>query len=99
MLFVFPIRAKGFDFLGYYFSPEGLRVATKTVANFVARVRQLYEHEPGRATAASRLGVYVRRWVRWVRAGVPAALRGLLPTLEAAEPETPSRRWRLHRAR
>jgi len=39
--------AKGFDFLGYHFSPSGLRVATKTLANFVAHVRQLYEQEPG----------------------------------------------------
>lgn len=28
---------KGFDFLGYHFSPEGLSVALKTVEQFVAR--------------------------------------------------------------
>jgi hypothetical protein len=63
--------AKGFDFLGYHFSPEGLRVATQTVANFVARVHQLYEHEPGEG-GSTRLGNYVQRWVRWVRAGLPS---------------------------
>src|SRR5438552_2164984 len=47
--------ARGFDFLGYDFNPEGLRIATKTVANFVARVRQLYDHEPGEGVSA-RLG-------------------------------------------
>jgi hypothetical protein len=65
--------AKGFDFLGYHFSPEGLRVATKTVANFVARARQLYEQEREKPVCSSTLGVYVRRWVRWVRAGLPGA--------------------------
>ena len=61
---------RGFDFLGYHVSPDGLRIATKTVANFVARVRQLYEHEPGERVSA-RLGAYMRRWGRWVTAGVP----------------------------
>jgi len=59
-------------FLGYHFDPEGLRVATTTLANFILLLRQLYEHAPGGAAAASRLGVYVRRWVRWVHAGPPA---------------------------
>ena len=61
--------AKGFDFLGYHFSPSGLCVATKTLANFVARVRQLYEQEPGEGVSA-RLGAYVRRWVQWAPAGL-----------------------------
>jgi hypothetical protein len=39
--------ARGFDFLGYHCSPDGLRVAITTVANCVVRIRQLYEHEPG----------------------------------------------------
>jgi hypothetical protein len=52
---------KGFDWLGY---PAGLTLATKTLKNFVARMCQLDEHEPRAATAAYRLGVYVRRWVR-----------------------------------
>ena len=41
---------KGFDFLGYHFSPEGLTVALKTVEQFVARARRLYEQERGRDT-------------------------------------------------
>jgi hypothetical protein len=60
---------KGFDFLGYHFCPGRLTVAAKTLEHVVARVRQLYEQEPGAATC-SRLGVYVQRWVRWVRAGL-----------------------------
>jgi RNA-directed DNA polymerase len=76
--------AKGFDFLGYHFRPDGRRVATKTVANFVARVRQLFEHEPGEGVSA-RLGAYVRRWVQWVTAGV-AVSQLLLSVLAWAEP-------------
>jgi len=77
---------KGFDFLGYHFSPDGLTVAKKTHANFVARVRQLYEQEPGGAAAASRLGTYVQRWVRWVTAGVRESLPRQLPMLVGAAP-------------
>ncbi len=38
---------RGFDFLGYHFSREGLTVATKTVEQFVARATQRYAQEPG----------------------------------------------------
>ncbi len=38
---------------------------------FVARAIRLYEQEPGEALASARLGLYVRRWVRWAGAGVP----------------------------
>jgi hypothetical protein len=31
-----------------------------------------YEHEPGKGVS-TRLGAYVRRWVRWVTAGGPAS--------------------------
>jgi hypothetical protein len=70
---------KGFDWLNYRISPAGLTLATKTLKNFVARVRQLDEHEPRAATAAYRLGVYVRRWVRWVRAGLKLTIQDLTP--------------------
>ena len=33
--------SKGFDFLGYHFSPTGLTVAAPTVARFVARAHRL----------------------------------------------------------
>ncbi len=55
---------RGFDFLGYHFSPAGLTVAKETAARFVARAIQLYEQEPGKPLGSSRLGLYVRRWVR-----------------------------------
>jgi hypothetical protein len=58
--------ARGFDFLGYWFTPEGLGIATKTVERFAERVSQLYEQGAGE----NRIGEYVRRWWRWVRSGV-----------------------------
>ena len=72
---------RGFEFLGYHFRPEGLGVASKTLANFVARVRQLYEQEREKPSGSSTLGDYVRRWGRWVNAGVPTAPQRLLSVL------------------
>ena len=62
---------KGFDFLGYHISPEGLSLANKTVENFIARSARLYEQEPREPNDSSRLGLYVRRWCRWVQSGLP----------------------------
>jgi hypothetical protein len=61
---------RGFDFLGYHVSPAGLTVARETMARFVRRVTQLYEGEPGESFDSARLGDYVSRWTRGVRAGV-----------------------------
>jgi RNA-directed DNA polymerase len=60
---------KGFDFLGYQFSPNGLSVAEKTLQNFVARLRRLYEQKKTAPDVGAALGDYVRRWWRWVFAG------------------------------
>ena len=38
---------KGFDFLGYHISPEGLSLAKKTVENFIARAARLLLIKPG----------------------------------------------------
>ncbi len=62
---------RGFDFLGYHFGPAGLSVAQKTIERFVERAIRLHEQELGEACASARLGLYVRRWVRWARGGVP----------------------------
>ncbi len=53
-------------------------MAKKTIENFVARAIRLYEQEPGEACASSRLGLYVRRWVRWAGAGHGALAAGSL---------------------
>jgi hypothetical protein len=46
---------KGFDFLRYYFSPEGLSVADKTIEKFLAFCR-LYEQEQRGAFRPPLLG-------------------------------------------
>ena len=48
---------KGFDFLGYPFSPEGLRVATATIEKFIKRTSRLYEQERMGAVAPDALGM------------------------------------------
>ena len=63
---------KGFDFLGYCLWPDRLTVAQATVERFLARVTRLYEQEQGRPLRSDPLGSYVRRWMRWTGAGVPA---------------------------
>ncbi len=61
---------RGFDFLGYHFSRDGLKVAKATIQRFVERAARLYEQERMGAGAPDALGKYVRRWVSWTRAGL-----------------------------
>ena len=61
---------KGFDFLGYHFSREGLRVADETVKRFIAKATRLYEQEKGKPEGFPLLGLYVQRWSRWCGAGL-----------------------------
>jgi len=58
--------SRGFDFLGYVFSPTGLEVASRAVEHCVERVAQLYE----RGADLLRIGAYVRCWKRWARSGL-----------------------------
>jgi hypothetical protein len=62
--------SRGFDFLGYWFSPQGLGIASKSVERFAERVCLLYEQGAGE----NRTGEYVRRWWLWVRSGVGCLL-------------------------
>ena len=62
--------ARGFDFLGYWFSPSGLGVAQKTVERMVAKVLRLYEQGADQV----RIEAYLRRWWQWVRSGVDGVL-------------------------
>ena len=45
-------------------------MAKKTIERFIARCIRLYEQEPEEALASARLGLYVRRWIRWTGAGL-----------------------------
>ncbi len=65
--------ARGFDFLGYHFSPTGLTVTPPTVERFVARAAQLYEQGRAAPSGAAALGHYVRRWRGWARGGLAIA--------------------------
>ncbi len=61
---------RGFDFLCYHFSREGLTVAKATIQKFVERALRLYEQDRREPKGSARFGMYVRRWVRWTEAGL-----------------------------
>ncbi len=71
---------RGFDFLGYHFGSEGITVAAKTIERLVERAIRLYEQERERPEGPSALGLYVRRWVGWVRAGLRRPLPIVIDT-------------------
>ncbi len=61
---------RGFDFLGYHFSREGLAVAKATIEKFLERATRLYEQERREPEGSPRIGMYVRRWLWWVEGGL-----------------------------
>ena len=61
---------RGFDFLGYHFSPAGLSVAKQTIENFLEKASRLYEQRRSAGRAAAALEMYVRRWQAWVAGGL-----------------------------
>ena len=77
---------RGFDFLGYHFSPDGLSLAEKTVRNFAERLR-LRCYASGQKSgsdcgcekvvfdniphyAYTSVSDYIRRWLTWVNSGL-----------------------------
>ena len=59
--------SRGFDFLGYRFSPSGIvGVAIQIVQRCVERITRLYEQ----GADEIRIGDYVGRWWTWVRSGL-----------------------------
>ena len=65
--------SRGFDFLGYAFTPAGLDAAPQAIERCVQRVSQLYE----RGVDLIHIGTYVRRWLQWARSGLRALGAGL----------------------
>ena len=64
--------SRGFDFLGYDFSPTGITgMSRRTVEKFAKRVAQLYEQ----GADDVGIGQYVRRWLRWTTAGLDGRVR------------------------
>jgi hypothetical protein len=51
--------ARGFDFVGYHFSPAGLAVAKQTNTNFIEKASRLFEQEHSAGRAAAALEMYV----------------------------------------
>jgi hypothetical protein len=47
---------RGFDFLGYHFSPKCLTVPKEALKRFVERATRLYAQEPGEPCGSSGLG-------------------------------------------
>jgi len=60
---------RGFDFLGYHFSPGGLSLAEATLARFTEHALRLYEQEP-LCNREERLVEYIIRWRLWAVAGL-----------------------------
>ena len=56
---------RGFDFLGYHFSPTGVTLATKTITNFITKALRLYEQKPP-DLRSKRLEEFSKRWYGWV---------------------------------
>jgi RNA-directed DNA polymerase len=65
--------SRGFDFLGYAFTPAGLGAAPLAIERRVQRVSQLYEQ----GVDLIHIGAYVRRWLRWARSGLRELGEGL----------------------
>jgi len=57
---------KGFDYLGYRISPEGLAIAEGSVGRLQDRLHRLLEQGAGK----QRLEKYVKNWMRWFKTGV-----------------------------
>ena len=57
---------KGFDFLGYHLRRDGIRAASKTLANAVSKATRLYEQ----GASDERIGEYWTRFLRWLQAGI-----------------------------
>ncbi len=70
--------ARGFDFLGYFFSRAALALAPKALERHATRRHRLYEQQKtaGAAQRAAALDAYVRRWLRWCEAGLNGLLDG-----------------------
>ena len=71
---------RGFDFLGYHFSREQLKLAHNTVKNHVERLYRLYEQQTKKKTTSEEvafvLGNYVKRWQCWCTAGLSGITLG-----------------------
>ena len=65
---------RGFDFLGYHFSREPLKLARNTVKKHVKHIYRLYEQQITKKATSEEvafvLGNYVKRWQCWCTPGL-----------------------------
>ena len=61
---------KGFDFLGFRLSPQGITVAEATWKRFRERALRLYEQDRREPEGSPRLDAYMRRWAERLRYGI-----------------------------
>jgi hypothetical protein len=83
---------RGFDFLGYHLSLQGIRLARQTWQRFAARAARLQEQERSGSSPPGALGAYVRRFEGWARGGLPPHV---LATNTSPARATPYRNSRL----
>ena len=57
---------KGFDFLGYRISPNGISIAQGSLSRMMTKLHRLFEQ----GATEKRLVDYVDRWMSWAKAGV-----------------------------
>jgi RNA-directed DNA polymerase len=65
--------SKGFDFLGYQFGKDKLRVSKLTLENHIRRLSQLYEQKKHQPNWKMLLDDYRQRWLTWVYSGIPSS--------------------------
>lgn len=61
---------RGFDFLGYPFTPQGLRIAPACAERLLMKAHRLYEQERAGRKPPGALGAYTQHWLRWAGAGL-----------------------------
>jgi hypothetical protein len=68
--------ARGFDFLGYTYSPAGLGLAEMTIRNHRIKLHRLYEQYlrarkgAPRAQIDAEITTYIARWTGWATGGL-----------------------------
>jgi RNA-directed DNA polymerase len=66
--------SKGFDFLGYQFGKDKLRVSKRTLKNHIRRLSRLYEQKKHLPNWQILLDDYRQHWVTWVYSGIPSSI-------------------------
>jgi len=61
---------------GFFHSPAGLRVAKKTIENFIEKASRLYEKERSAVSRAAALDEHVRRWLGWANRTIRSSVSG-----------------------